>query len=470
MSVGEIRTGENAYPTAPMYFIYRLLLGLGFLILLPRFLLDALRHGKYVAGFRERLGSVAPLQTNGGPVIWVHCVSVGETQAARPLIQGLLQRFPDHAIAVSTITLTGQQLAGDTFKHTAATVFYFPFDWSWSVRRTLKAINPSAVLIMETELWPGFLAECQRRQIPVALVNGRLSEKSFSRYRHIKRFMTRVLSSISLALMQTEADAERLRALGMDISKTFVCGSLKFDAGAIPDTGTTTSELRERFSLTNDNQLILAASTHDPEERMMLEAFKQLRQKHGHAVRLMIAPRHPERFREVAILIEQSGLTSTRRSSPVAGTDGGCDVILLDTIGELQSVYPLASVVFVGGSIANTGGHNILEPAAVGASIVTGPHTFNFELIVETFANADAIVQMPAMTEAEGTNELTRVILELLSNPERRRTLGERARDLVSENLGATARALDLLDPILRNSPAPQPGKEYLSAHGAPSA
>src|SRR5687768_8113537 len=165
-----------------MYFIYSLLLGLAFLILLPRFLVDAFRHGKYVAGFRERLGRVSPIENDGRPVIWIHCVSVGETQAARPLVQRLRQRFPNHAIAISTITVTGQNLARNVFKDDAEKVFYFPFDWSWVVRRTLKSINPAAVLLMETELWPGFLRECKARQIPVAIVNGRLSEQSFRRY------------------------------------------------------------------------------------------------------------------------------------------------------------------------------------------------------------------------------------------------------------------------------------------------
>src|SRR6266550_7199497 len=169
-----------------MYFIYSLLLGLGFLLLLPRFLIDAFRHGKYVAGFRERLGSLSPLTNDGRPVVWIHCVSVGETQAARPLVRAIRARFPEHLIAISTITATGQNLAREVFEHDAAKVFYFPFDWRWVVRRTLKAIKPDAVLVMETELWPGFLRECQQQHIPVAIVNGRLSEQSFRRYRLIR--------------------------------------------------------------------------------------------------------------------------------------------------------------------------------------------------------------------------------------------------------------------------------------------
>ena len=197
-----------------MYFVYSLLLTLGFLILLPRFLFDALRHGKYVAGFGERLGSVPPLNAKTN-VVWLHCVSVGESQAARPLVEGIRKRFPNHTLVVSTTTLTGQKFARELFRNEAAKVFYFPFDWKWTVRRTLKAINPTAVLIMETEIWPGFLRECRRRSIPVAIVNGRLSKQSFRRYGYIKGFVARVLGNISLAVMQTEKDADRIRALGV---------------------------------------------------------------------------------------------------------------------------------------------------------------------------------------------------------------------------------------------------------------
>ncbi len=449
-----------------MYFIYSLLLGLGFLILLPRFLFDAFRHGKYVAGFRERLGSLPPINTDGRPVIWIHCVSVGEAQAARPLVQGIRERLPEYSIAISTITLTGQNLAREVFKSDAEKVFYFPFDWRWIARKTLKSINPSAVLLMETELWPGFLLECHAQQIPVAIVNGRLSEQSFRRYRLIGSFMSRVLSGIKLAIMQTEAEAQRLRALGMDADKTFVSGSLKFDARTRPATDFLTQELRERFKLENDSALILAASTHAQEERVVLDAFRQVISKSQSQPRLMIAPRHPERFAEVAALIEASGFRWARRTAPVEQSDEQSEIILLDSIGELQSVYPLASVVFVGGSIARTGGHNILEPAAVGACVITGAHTFNFQLIVETFVKAGAIIQMRPMSYLEATVELANVISALLIDPGRRRELGDRARSLVNENRGATERTLKLLNFILPNSPNIG-GASSLRAHGA---
>jgi 3-deoxy-D-manno-octulosonic-acid transferase len=440
-----------------MYFIYSLLLAVGFLILLPRFLYDAFRHGKYVAGFRERLGALSP--ANSQPLIWIHCVSVGETQAARPLVLELKKQFPDRRIAISTTTLTGQNLAREIFKYDADRIFYFPFDWRWSVRRTLKALHPAAVLIMETELWPGFLRECERQQIPVAILNGRLSGRSFRRYRLFRGFMSQVLRGVTLALMQTEADAGRLRLLGIAPEKVQVSGSLKFDAGTLPLNDALTAELRERFHFTDESPLILAASTHAPEERIILTAFKRLIAKTPNA-RLLIAPRHPERFAEVATLIEASGFSLARRSAAQTEGDNTAKVILLDTIGELQSVYSLATVVFVGGSIAKTGGHNILEPAAVGACIVTGAHTFNFREIVEKFVCAEAIIQLPAMPELETTLELEKLLAALLTDRDQRKLLGERAKQLVNQNRGATERTMKslqklLTDPVVAADRAP---------------
>jgi len=432
-----------------MYLVYSLLLTFGFLVLLPRFLFDAFRHGKYVAGFRERLGELSGIESKGQPVVWIHCVSVGESQAARPLVRGIQQRFPNHILVISTTTLTGQILARQLFRSAAAKVFYFPFDWRWTVRRALKAINPSAVLIMETELWPGFLRECHSQQIPVAIVNGRISYQSFRRYQWISGFVSRVLGCISLGIMQTEADAERIRILGLPASKVFNSGNLKFDAGTMPSSNSLFGELQQRFNIASETELILAASTHAPEERVVLEAFQRLRTGSSQQIKLMLAPRHPERFADVASLLNSSGLTWTLRSNPPGPTDEACDVILLDTIGELPALYAMAAVVFVGGSIANNGGHNILEPAAVGAAIVTGANTHNFDDIVKVFAQSQAIIQLPVLSDGQAAGVLERVIRELLADKQRRRELGLRAKRLVQENQGATLRTLDLLDSLL---------------------
>jgi 3-deoxy-D-manno-octulosonic-acid transferase len=450
-----------------MYFIYSLLLGLASLILLPRFLFDAFRHGKYVAGFGERLGRLSPIENQGRPVIWIHCVSVGETQAAQPLVEELRKRYPDHSIAISTVTRTGQELARKLFKRDAARIFYFPFDWRWVARRTLDAINPTAILIMETELWPGFLRECKARQIPVAIVNGRLSEQSFQRYRWIKGFMSRVLSATTLAIMQTDSDAARLKKLGMKPDKTFVSGNMKFDVRSTPLNDSLSSEFRERFRLTNETPLILAASTHAPEEVILINALRHLSSRSHFKPRLMIAPRHPERFSEVADLLRASGFRWTRRTAHQDSTDGHAEVILLDSIGELRSAYSLATIVFVGGSIAKTGGHNILEPAAAGAAVITGPHTYNFQLVVETFLDAGAIVQLRPMSDSAAISELGNAISDLLSDPARRQDLEERAKDLVAQNRGATERTIDLLGSILDD---PENTGEQLITRAIPKA
>jgi 3-deoxy-D-manno-octulosonic-acid transferase len=437
-----------------MYLLYSLLLTVGLVALLPRFLYDALRHGKYVAGLRERLGQLPRLNDERRPVIWLHCVSVGETQAARPLAVSLLENFPSHALVVSTITLTGQRVAREVFGAQAAAIFYFPFDWAWSVRRALRAVNPSAVLVMETELWPNFLRECRRRSVPVALVNGRLSETSFRRYKWIRRFTARMLGCLDVALMQSEADASRIRALGLEALRVVVTGNVKFDAGVGLYEQALSREVAARFRLGSKQPLIVAASTHAPEERIMLEAFKRLRETGGAlaGARLLIAPRHPERFADVASLIDSYGLACSRRSSLPSERDASSDVILLDSIGELRAVYPLASLVFVGGSLARTGGHNVLEPAAVGACIVTGAHTFNFKAIMDAFLEKDALVQLPDLEEAQAPSAVARVFGELLADAERRRATGERARVVFEENRGATERTINLLTPLLLRS------------------
>ena len=432
-----------------MYLAYSLLLSLGLVVLIPHFLFQALAHGKYIAGLRQRLGSLPAIDAK--PVIWLHCVSVGETQAARPLAQRLKEEFPQHALVVSTITLTGQKLAHDVFRNQAASIFYFPYDWRWCVRRALKAVDPAAVLIMETELWPNFLRECKARQIPVALVNGRISRQSFRRYKIVRVFLRRVLSCLSIAVMQSEIDAQRLETLGMPREKLFAAGNLKFDAELGSALSTKTEEIRSRFGTDSAAPLILAASTHAPEEVLILESVKQLRTTQP--VRLMIAPRRPERFNEVAALLQKSGLSWTRRTNPPDSNDANATVILLDSIGELPATYSLAQIVFVGGSIVDRGGHNVLEPAAAGAAVVTGAHTHNFHAIVDLMEEAGAIVQLPAVEGAVAVEELTHAFAKLLANAAEREVLGRRAKQLVTDNRGAAARTLEFITPLLSGGP-----------------
>lgn len=430
-----------------MYLVYSLLLTLGVLILIPHFLFQAFAHGKYVAGLRQRLGSLNYVKNSSQPVIWLHCVSVGETQAARPLVDRLRTEFPRYSLVVSTITTTGQTLAANVFGSKVDKVFYFPFDWGWTVRRALRAVDPEVVLIMETELWPNFLRECHSQNIPVALVNGRVSRQSLRRYRLVRFFLARVLSHLSLAVMQSEADAKRLAALGLNPDKLFTAGNLKFDSDLTSSTAEATKTFRDRFGFREAEPLILAASTHSPEEKIILESFQNLR-KQG-KVRLMIAPRRPERFQEVANLLASSGLQWARRTDPPHPGDSNAEVILLDTIGELPAVYSLATVVFVGGSIVERGGHNVLEPAAAGTCVVTGYHTHNFQAIVHLLKEADAIVQLPGMEGGLMAQRLADAFEELLDDDDRRKALARRAKEIVRANQGAADRTIAVIRPLL---------------------
>lgn len=431
-----------------MYFLYSLLLTVGFILLLPKFAIDALRTRKYVTGLGQRLGNLPAMLPRNHPVIWIHCVSVGETEAARPLVTALLDRLPSHRLVVSTTTVTGQRVARNAFGKEAAAVFYFPIDWAWTVRRVLRVLQPAAVLIMETELWPHLLRECRARTIPVALVNGRISETSFRRYRLIHSFMRRVLNDLSVALMQSERDADRIRELGLAPDRVLMSGNLKFDSSEDATDGAVSFSLRTRFGLDGTKPLIVAGSTHGPEELVVIEAFKQLRNLQPGA-RLLIAPRHPERFSEVAVLLEGSGLKWARRSAAQTPKDAVSDVILLDTVGELRAVYSLATVAFVGGSIAAHGGHNLLEPASLGVAVVTGAHTENFAAITKALVEQDAVVQLPEVETSQAPTDLAAVLGRLLADEGRRRAIGRRALTVCNQNRGATERTLEVIDGLL---------------------
>ena len=435
-----------------MFALYSLLLTVGFVALLPRFVYDAFRRGKYVSGFRERLGNLQPLPLNNRPVIWLHCVSVGETQAARPLVRQLRAQLPTHRVVVSTITLTGQRLAREVFKNEAEKVFYFPFDWTFTSSRSLSRINPAVVLLMETEIWPGFIRSCKRRGVPVVIINGRISERSYRRYRLVRPFISRVLSMVKFAVMQSDEDAERITKLGMPEQKVAHSGNLKFDVGGNTIPESTSAELQTLLE-SSSRPLLVAASTHGPEEQILIDAFKLIR-KTSPNTRLLIAPRHPERFAEVATLMMQSGFSYVRRSETSRDTTGA-DLILLDTIGELPAVYPFARIVFVGGSIAKNGGHNILEPAAAGACVVTGAHTFNFSSIVREFLENDALVQLPPLADSDAAVEVADVFLKLLNDARRCEELKRRAFSVMQQNVGATARTVKLIKPLITSDITP---------------
>ncbi|MEP7211913.1 MAG: 3-deoxy-D-manno-octulosonic acid transferase [Acidobacteriota bacterium] len=433
-----------------LMFVYSLILTLGFTLLIPLFIL---RRDKYAAGFRQRLGNYPHFEHDGRPVIWLHCVSVGEANAARPLVDGLLNSFPGHRLVISTTTKTGQELARSIFKDKADAVIYFPFDWKFSVRRALENYKPSLVLLMETEIWPRFIREAKLCGAKVAIVNGRLSKRSVARYSIVGSLVKNVLRNVDLALMQNDADAERIASLGIDVAKVKVTGNLKFDHSVAAFENSLTDEFRRRFAFGPERPLIVAASTHEPEERWVLNAF--LSAAHDGArpgPRLLIAPRHPERFGDVAETIESfrsnrecewATYKFVRRSDPISNTDKTADVILLDSVGELRAVYPLAEIVFVGGSFVKHGGQSILEPAAAGKAIVTGPHTHNFQAAVAEFSARDALIQAPEPPdEFQIVERLYESFTELLKNPERRAELGGNARTVMDSNRGATTKTI----------------------------
>ena len=438
-----------------MYLLYSILLAVGFLILTPLFLL---RREKYASGFGERLGNYEHFVHDGRPVIWLHCVSVGETNAARPLVDEIRKGFPQHRLVVSTTTKTSQELAKKVFAGKADAVVYFPFDFKFSVRRALAHFKPKLVLLMETEIWPRFIREVGLSGAKISIVNGRLSRRSFERYSIIRPFVTRVLSNIDMALMQGFADADHIMKLGLDPQRVRQTGNLKFDHSIDQDGSGTATEVAGRFRIDGSRPFIIAASTHEPEERYALEAFCSAAVNAKPTPRLLIAPRHPERFGAVAKLIDQfrrdpanewRPYASVRRSSEESDADKIADVILLDTIGELRAVYPLADIVFVGGSLIPHGGQSILEPAAAGKAIITGPHTHNFADAVKVFLGNCALIQLGDGPEFSTVDRLFDVISDLIEDKPRREELGRNARSVVEDNRGATRKTMEELSKLI---------------------
>jgi len=434
-----------------MYFLYGFLYTLGFIILLPKFVFDSITKGKYAGGFRQRFGFLPDFDRKGKKVVWLHCVSVGETNAARPLAKRIKQLHPNLLLVVSTTTKTGQKVAQESLKGIADLVFYFPFDWRSTVRRALRHIRPSVVLLMETEIWFNFFREAYKSGSRVCIVNGRLSEKSFSRYGKIKKFMKRVLGYLELALMQDNADATRLMSLGIRGSKVRVTGNLKFEQEPVVELkNRVTTELRHRFGISSAAPLIIAASTHSPEEAWVLAAFRDVRSStDGAAPRLMIAPRHPERFDQVAETIKKAGYSYVRRTQQPSDLDKRADVILLDTIGELQAAYPLAEVVFVGGSLIPHGGQSVLEPAAAGRPVITGPYTANFKAAVEQFRKRGALRQIESVDASDASQKLAAEFRDLLKNVDLRRRIAAEAVAVMGDNRGALDKTMEFLEPVL---------------------
>jgi 3-deoxy-D-manno-octulosonic-acid transferase len=433
-----------------MYVLYSALLALFLLLTLPYWLLQMMRHGKYRAGLRQRFGAVPPRLAGKAEenTIWVHAVSVGEVVASSAVITALRENFPSYRVVISTTTNTGQKLAAQRFG--AENVFYFPLDFGFAVRPYLDALRPKLVVIAETEFWPNFLRLARRNGARIAIINCRISDRSFPGYKRLRFFLPKVLKNVDLFLAQTEEDRQRLIEIGAPESTVTVAGNLKVDV-APPLSPKIVASLDRSIQQSGATPVLVCGSTLDGEEGSLLSAFRNILANHPKAL-MILAPRHTERFAEVAALVEQLGFRMLRRSlwsgEPLAGS-----VFLVDSIGELSALYSLATVAFVGGSLVPRGGHNILEPALYGIPIVTGSHYENFRDIVNFFASRKAV-------RVVGLAELPLVFIELIENSDERAILGRNALAALASQRGATATSVSALLKLMELSstgdPVPQ--------------
>jgi 3-deoxy-D-manno-octulosonic-acid transferase len=416
-----------------MYALYSAVLGVGLLAYLPAFLARRRRagYGRNLAQRLGRLGHGLPPE----PRCWIHAVSVGESAAAVPLVEGIRRRWPELGIVVTTITPTGARIVAERLAGTAVHR-YFPIDLPGPVRRALDAARPRFFIAIETELWPNFLRALARRRVPAMIANGRISDRSFRRYHWVRGLMRRVLADVAVFAMQTEEDARRIIALGAPRERVVVTGNLKSDL--LPEASPDDARWRERLGLGADARLWIAGSTHRGEEALVLDAFAQARARCPQLA-LILAPRHPERTGEVEALIRERGLGAVRRSRLPGDTAPGA-IVILDTVGELAALYALAEVVFVGGSLVPVGGHNVLEPAMRGKPVLTGPHTSNFREGVELLQRSGG-----GLVVKDGA-DLARELRRLLEDRDLARRMGEAARLAFAGRQGAVSATLDLVD------------------------
>ncbi len=408
------------------------------LLSLPYWLYQILRHGKYRRGFAERMGKVPARLTSGAGsrtarVIWVHAVSVGEVLAVSGLVAQMRQNFPQHRVLVSTTTGTGQELARKRFGE--ENVFYFPMDFAFAIRPYLRALQPELVVLVETEFWPNFLNLTHFGGARVAVVNARISDRSWPSYRRFRWALRRMLVHVDLFLAQTAEDSARLQSIGAEAGRVQVTGNLKFDV-SVPTPPPIVESLRRALAAEGAGPVLVCGSTVEDEEPPLLKAFEHLRVGYPRAV-MILAPRHPERFDDVAILVQQLGIPLFRRSLWQGEALAGA-VLLVDTIGELAAMYALADLAFVGGSLVPRGGHNIIEPAQHGVAVVTGNHTENFRDIVTLFRSRDAV-------RIVSVAELPLTLMQLLADDSERRALGQRAEQTMRSQAGATQRTMAAL-------------------------
>lgn len=394
-------------------------------------------HGKYRDGWAEKLWGRLPERSSSRPCLWLHAVSVGEVLQLRPVMRELLAARPDWEFVITTTTRTGLDVAKKEFSQ--HTVCYFPLDFSWAVRRAIQRIRPSAVVLVELELWPNFVLAADQLQVPLALINGRVSAKSFRGYRRVRPLLRSLLRRFALLAVQNDEYAKRLLDLGTPSDRLHVTGSIKFDGVQFDRNNPKTHELREFFGIAHNERVFIAGSTQAPEEAIALDTWQNLRREFPE-LRLILVPRHKERFEEVAQLVLSRGLPLRRRSSDMSASVSSPDeVLLLDTLGELGECWGLADIAFVGGSLTQRGGQNMLEPAAFGAAVLFGPNTWNFRDIVEQLLARQAAQVVPTAAE------LTAKVRALLADSVAAHELGSRAKAFLLTQQGATGRTVALL-------------------------
>jgi 3-deoxy-D-manno-octulosonic-acid transferase len=429
-----------------MYVAYSVLIVAFFLVMSPYLAWQAVRYRKYIGSLRQRFGYL-PISFNldGEESIWIHAVSVGEVLTARALLPQLRERYPRYRLFLSTTTMTGQQIARNSLQ-LVDEVFYFPFDLRFIVNRTLRLVKPKLFIMMETEIWPNLLRACRQNGVRTALVNGRISSRSYPRYRLARPLFRRVLDNVDRFCMQGEESARRIIDMGADPDRVLVTGSLKFDSLELPGTTAGSDRGRNRvlryFRIAPDRPVIIAASTLKGEEEPVFEAFQRIRARVPDTL-LIIAPRKPERFDEVEQIARRGGWRVARRSELPVDAEPRQDIVVLDTLGELAPLFQVGTAVFVGGSLVDQGGHNIIEPAVFGKAIVFGPYMQNFAEIARAFVENDAAIQIRT------PRELEHALLGLLNDPVRRARLGAAARALVEANRGARGKTMAAIAKLL---------------------
>jgi 3-deoxy-D-manno-octulosonic-acid transferase len=426
-----------------MYFIYSLLYLIALIILLPYFIFQEIKSPKYVKSLSQRLGFIPPnLNPERKPSIWIHSVSVGETIAAKPVITQLRKKHPDLKIFLTTTTITGHSIAVSS-RYPIDALLYFPFDFALICRRFLRILNPDLLVLMEGEIWPNILNECKKRTIKVILINGRVSPRSFKRYRVIRPLFKKVLNTIDVFCMQSEEDAKRIVDIGAEQSKVVISGNLKFDQVDFSYSREKIEELKKLFPSAEKDKIIIAGSTHQGEEEIILKAFNYLRQ-HYPDLKLILVPRHPERCPQIEAMAKKFQLSYIKRSelsSP--GAEKKYSLYLIDSIGELSILYALGYIIFVGGSLVPVGGHNILEPAFYGKPVIFGRHMDNFQFIASQFLKYRAGFQVSNL------KELITSITMLLQDQTIYNEMSRNAQKLIDKNRGAIHTTIEAISRLI---------------------